>query len=144
MASMTDTPGVDTPSAYGTPRTSMSRPTMEYSSPGAPTTREERLARLANEQRIREKASGEISRLRTLMESVNAKEDVDSSLENAWSSKNYTGHATTTWGYAVFVHGYTVPIHLVNHMKDGCTYTPMHGIQFSETITGKYSTEQKF
>ena len=49
-----------------------------------------------------------------------------------------------TWGYAVFVHGYPVPIHLVNHMQAGCAYAPMHGIQFSETTTEKYSTEQKF
>ena len=43
-----------------------------------------------------------------------------------------------------FVHGYPVPIHLVNHMQAGCAYAPMHGIQFSETTTEKYSTEQKF
>ena len=36
-----------------------------------------------------------------------------------------------------------VPIHHVNHMKAGCAYAPMHGIQFSETTTKKYSTEQK-
>ena len=47
-------------------------------------------------------------------------------------------------GLCCFVHGYPVPIHLVNHMKAGCAYAPMHGIQFSETTTEKYSTEQKF
>jgi hypothetical protein len=54
------------------------------------------------------------------------------------------GQAKTSLGYAVFVHGYPVPIHLVNHMQAGCAYAPMHGIQFSETTTEKYSTEQKF
>ena len=63
---------------------------------------------------------------------------------NPWSSKNLMGHAKTSLGYAAFVHGYPVPIHLVNHMKAGCAYAPMHGIQFSETTTEKYSTEQKF
>ena len=63
---------------------------------------------------------------------------------NARSSKNLMGHAKTSLGYAVFVHGYPVPIHLVNHMQAGCAYAPMHGIQFSETTTEKYSTEQKF
>jgi len=77
---MTDTPGVDTPSLYGTPRTSMAR-SPKYSTAGAPATKEERLTRLADEQRIREKAAEEIVRLRTVMEEVNAKEDVDSSLE---------------------------------------------------------------
>ena len=65
-------------------------------------------------------------------------------LENPRSSKNLMGQAKTSLGYAVFVHGYPVPIHLVNHMQAGCAYAPMHGIQFSETTTEKYSTEQKF
>ena len=68
----------------------------------------------------------------------------EASSKNPRSSKNLMGQAKTSLGYAVFVHGYPVPIHLVNHMQAGCAYAPMHGIQFSETTTEKYSTEQKF
>ena len=60
---------------------------------------------------------------------------------NPRSSKNLMGHANTSLGYAAFVHGNQVHIHHVNHMKAGYVYAPMHGIQFSETSTEKYSTD---
>jgi len=64
----------------------MARPSPEYSSAKAPATKEERLTRLADEQRIREKATEQIVRLRTAMEELDAKEDVDSSLEQIQSN----------------------------------------------------------
>jgi hypothetical protein len=73
-----------------------------------------------------------------------SKQRVEFFILNRRSSKNLMGHANTSLGYAAFVHGYQVPIRHVNHMKAGYAYAPMHDIQFAETSTEKYFTEQKF